>query len=90
MSGSGAYWIAALISTGLTVALAATYCLHMRAVMRDILRDEKRRLQAWAVREAERRAHRRTVELLRHLEISVPITLVNESDIRWGDDEPGK
>lgn len=86
MSSTGAYWLAALISTGITVALAVTYCLHMRAVARDIIREEKRRLQAWAIREAERRAHQRTIELLRHLEISVPVTLVNESDIQWGDE----
>ena len=87
MSSTGQFWLAQLIVSGVCAALAATYCLHMRAVMRDVLRDEKRRLQAWAIREAERRAHQRTVELLRHLEISVPVTLVNESDIRWGDDE---
>ena len=86
MSSTGQFWLAQLITGGVFAALAATYCLHMRAVARDIIRDEKRRLQAWAIREAERRAHQRTVELLRHLEISVPVTLVNESDIQWGDE----
>lgn len=87
MNSTGEFWLAQLITGGIIAALAATYCLHMRAVVRDILREEKRRLQAWAIREAERRAHQRTIELLRHMQISVPVTLVNESDIRWGDDE---
>lgn len=90
MSGVGEFWLAQLISTGVCAALAATFCLHMRAVVRDILRDEKRRLRDWATREADRRAHERTVELLRHLRISVPVTLVNESDIAWGDDTKGQ
>ncbi|MBQ6041903.1 MAG: hypothetical protein IJL32_14170 [Oscillospiraceae bacterium] len=74
-----------LIACGTIASLAAGYCLHMRAVVLDILRSEKKRLQAWADERAERLAEERVTELLRHLRINVPVTLINESGIDWGD-----
>lgn len=67
------------------VALAAAYCLHMRTNVRDILRDEKCRLRAWAEQRAEIMAKERLRELLLRVRIRVPVTLVNESDIDWGE-----
>lgn len=68
------------------VALAAAYCLHMRAIVRDILHDEKRRLRAWAEQRAEIMAEERLKELLLRVRIRVPVTLINESGIDWGED----
>lgn len=75
-----------VIACGTIGALAAGYCLHMRAVVLDILRSEKKRLLAWADERAERLAEERVTELLRHLRINVPVTLINESGIDWGED----
>ena len=75
-----------VIACGAIASLAAGYCLHMRAVAIDIIRSEKKRLQAWADERAERLAEERVTELLRHLRINVPVTLVNESSIDWGED----
>lgn len=74
-----------LIACGTIGALAAGYCLHMRAVVLDILRSEKKRLRAWAEQRAEIMAEERLTELLRHLRINVPVTLINESGIDWGE-----
>ena len=76
-----------VIACGTIASLAAGYCLHMRAVVLDILRSEKKRLQAWADERAERLAEERVTELLRHLRINVPVTLVNESSIDWGEEK---
>ena len=54
--------------------------------MRDILRDEKRRLRAWAEQRAEIMAEERLRELLLRVRIRVPVTLINESGIDWGED----
>ena len=53
--------------------------------MRDILRDEKERLRIWARNHAEMMAQEQLADMLRHLRVTVPVTLVNESDIDWGD-----
>lgn len=73
------------IVCGGAIGGAAAYCLHMRSIMRDILRDEKERLRIWARNHAEMMAQERLADLLRHLRVNVPVTLVNESDIDWGD-----
>lgn len=57
------------------------YLLHFRSVAKDILRDEKYRLRDWARQHAEQLAQ----EYIRHIHIDVPVALVNESDIDWGD-----
>ena len=74
------------IVCGGAIGGAAAYCLHMRSIMRDILRDEKERLKVWATGRADVLAQERLTELLRHLRINVPITLVNESDVDWGEE----
>ena len=74
------------IVCGGAIVGAAAYCLHMRSIMRDILRDEKERLKVWAAGRADVMAQERLKELLRHLRINVPITLVNESNVDWGEE----
>lgn len=74
------------IVCGGAIGGAAAYCLHMRTIMRDILRDEKERLKVWAAGRADVMAQERLKELLHHLRINVPITLVNESNVDWGEE----
>lgn len=76
-----------LIACGTIGALAAGYCLHMRSIALDIIRCEKKRLREWAEREAEIRAEERLTDLLLHLRINVPVTLINESSIDWGENQ---
>ena len=66
------------IVCGGAIGGAAAYCLHMRSIMRDILREDRERLKEWAAGRADVMAQERLKELLRHLRINVPITLVNE------------
>ena len=73
------------IVCGGAIGGAAAYCLHMRTIMRDILRDEREQLRIWARNHAEMMAQEQLVDMLRHLRVTVPVTLVNESDIDWGD-----
>lgn len=74
------------IVCGGAIGGAAAYCLHMRSIMRDILREDRERLKEWAAGRADVMAQERLKELLRHLRINVPITLVNESDVDWGEE----
>ena len=74
------------IVCGGAIGGAAAYCLHMRSIMRDILRDDRERLKEWAAGQADVLAQERLTELLRHLRINVPITLVNDSDVDWGEE----
>ena len=41
------------IVCGGAIGGAAAYCLHMRTIMRDILRDEREQLRIWARNHAE-------------------------------------
>lgn len=82
---NGEIMMCLLIACGTIGALAAGYCLHMRSIALDIIRCEKKRLRDWAEREAEIRAEERLTELLLHLRINVPVTLINESSIDWGE-----
>lgn len=84
---NGEIMMCLLIACGTIASLAAGYCLHMRAVVLDILRSEKKRLRDWAEREAEIMAEERLTELIRHLRINVPVTLINESGIDWGENQ---
>lgn len=75
------------MAVGAVIFIAGGYCLHLKKIVQDILREEKARLRAWAVKYAEQLARQRLAELLRHVRINVPVTMINESDIDWGEDE---
>lgn len=75
------------MAVGAVIFIAGGYCLHLKKIVQDILREEKARLRAWAVKYAEQLARERLAELLRHVRINVPVTMINESDIDWGEDE---
>lgn len=84
---TGEIWIGLLVAVGAVTFIAGGYCLHLKKVVEDIIRKEKARLRAWAVKYAEQLARERLAELLRNVRISVPVELINESDIDWGEDK---
>lgn len=73
------------MAVGAVIFIAGGYCLHLKKIVQDIIREEKARLRAWAVKYAEQLARQRFAELLRHVRINVPVTMINESDIDWGE-----
>lgn len=75
------FWGGMAVLVCALASLAAGFILHWRCLMQDELRERKRALDAWADREAQRRA----LEMLRNAEINFKPTLINESDIDWGE-----
>lgn len=73
------------MAVGAVIFIAGGYCLHLKKIVQDIIREEKARLRAWAVKYAEQLARQRFAELLRHVRINVPVTMINESNIDWGE-----
>lgn len=84
---NGELWAGLLVAIGAVIFIAGGYVLHLRKIVMDIIKDEKARLRAWAVKYAEQLARQRLAELLRNVRINVPVTMINESDIDWGEDE---
>lgn len=82
---NGELWAGLLAAIGAVIFIAGGYVLHLRKIVMDIIKDEKARLRAWAVRYAEQLARERLAELLRNVRINVPVTMINESDIDWGE-----
>lgn len=90
------FWICMAILVGGLVALAAGFLIHWRKIDRDILEEdrralrerydaEKRRLMSVAEAYAEEKAlalYKQRVHTAQ-----VPVHLVNESDINWGERE---
>lgn len=75
------FWGGMAVLVGALAALAAGFILHWRCLMLDELRQRKRALDAWADREAQRRA----LYMLKHATITIKPVLINESDENWGD-----
>lgn len=65
--------------------IAFGYWAHLKIVMADILADEKKKLREWAYNEAEIRAQERVREILGKLRVNIPVQLINESDMNWGE-----
>lgn len=74
-------WSGMLIAIGAIALIAVGFLAHWHKINQDILREEKANLREWAHRYAEQLAQ----EYIRHIHIDVPVALVNESDIDWGD-----
>ena len=83
---NGELWAGLLVAIGAVIFIAGGYCLHLKKVVEDIIRKEKARLRTWAVKYAEQLARERLAELLRNVRINVPVTMINESDIDWGEE----
>ena len=67
------------------VAIICGFLGHWRSINKDILRDERKRLHEWALDYAEKRAQQLFKEYVASIRINVPVRLINESDISWGE-----
>lgn len=65
--------------------LLGGYWLHLRIVAKDILDDDRKKLREWAYREAQIRADEQVRDILNSLQVNMPVVLVNESDMDWGE-----
>lgn len=65
--------------------LLGGYWLHLRMVAKDILDDDRKKLREWAYKEAQIRADEQVRDILSGLEVNMPVVLVNESDMNWGE-----
>jgi hypothetical protein len=88
------FWICAAILIGGLVALAAGFLIHWRKIDKDILAEDRRRLKERYDFErnrlrviAEEYAEEKAIALYKQRvhTAQVPVHLVNESDINWGD-----
>ena len=75
------FWEGMAVLVGVFGVITIGILLHWHSLMKDELRDEQARAWKWAKREARRLA----LEMLRNAEINFKPTLINESDIDWGD-----
>ena len=85
----GQFWGGMAITVLFQIALAAGFLWHWRKIDRDILRDDRKRLTAWAQRYARQLAEQMFREYVRNMRFNVPVRLVNESDIDWGERKDG-
>ena len=67
------------------VAIVCGFLGHWKSINKDILRDERKRLHEWALDYAEKRAQQLFKEYVASIRINVPVRLINESDISWGE-----
>lgn len=78
-------WIGFLVAVSVIGILAAAWCLHLKMIVDDIIRSEKKMLREWAEQYARKLAMKMLKDLLRNLRITFPVELINESDIDWGE-----
>lgn len=88
------FWICAAILIGGMVALTAGFLLHWRKIDKDILAEDRRRIKERYDYErnrlrviAEAYAEEKAQELYKKRvhTAQVPVKLINESDMDWGD-----
>ena len=65
--------------------LCGIYVLHMKSVVADIIADEKQKVRDTATLEINERVNERVKEIIGSMQVNVPVALVNESDIDWGE-----
>ena len=78
---TGQFWAGMALLAGVFGVITIGILLHWNSLMKDELREERRKAWKWANLEARRLA----LEMLRNAEINFKPTLINESDIDWGD-----
>ena len=79
------FWGFVTVMIGLMVGVVAGFLYHWYRINRDILCDEQKKLTAWAERYARQLAEQMFREYIKNIRINVPVTLINESDIDWGE-----
>lgn len=65
--------------------LLGGYWLHLRIVAKDILDEDRRKLREWAYKEARIQADEQVRDILSSLQVNIPVKLVNESNMDWGE-----
>lgn len=73
----------------ITVAEAIIFgliVLSIVVVARDVIAEEHRKAKFLAHQNAEKIARRRVKEILRNTQFIMPVSLINESDISWGEE----
>ena len=65
--------------------LIGGYWLHLRIVAKEILDDDRKKLREWAYKEAQIRADEQVRDILNSLQVNMPVVLVNESNMDWGE-----
>ncbi|HAM68526.1 MAG TPA: hypothetical protein DCP68_02780 [Ruminococcus sp.] len=83
------FWCGMAVLLLMVVAVIAGFLWHWRKIDRDILRDDRKRLTAWAQRYARQLAEQMFREYVRNMRFNIPVRLVNESDINWGERKDG-
>jgi hypothetical protein len=69
----------------ISLILIGAYWLHLRIVAKEILDDDRKKLREWAYKEAQIRADEQVRDILNSLQVNMPVVLVNESDMNWGE-----
>ena len=69
----------------ISVVLVGGYWLHLRIIARDILTEEREKLREWAYKEAQIRADEQVRDIISNLNVNIPVKLINESDVNWGE-----
>lgn len=67
-------------------AIVAGLVISWRRTAKEVLREDRARLVSWARKYAQQLAEQMFREYIRNLRINVPVALINESDIDWGED----
>lgn len=79
------FWGGTAMMFAAMAAIVIGFLGHWHSINKDILKDEKQRLTAWARQYAAQLAEQKFREYVRSIRINVPVELINESDIDWGD-----
>lgn len=82
----GQFWCGMIVLMLFFVTIIIGFLAHWKSISNDILKEDRRRLSAWAMKYAEQRAHELLREYVASIRIEVPVKLINESDISWGAD----
>ena len=69
----------------IAVILVGGYWLHLRIIAKNILDEDRRKLREWAYKEAQIRADEQVRDILGNLNVNIPVKLVNESNMDWGE-----
>ena len=67
-------------------AIVAGLVISWRRTAKEVLREDRARLVSWARKYAQQLAEQMFREYVKNLRINVPVALINESDIDWGED----
>lgn len=79
------FWDGVIVLIMFMIAIICGFLGHWKSINKDILREDRKRLTEWAKQYAEQRAQEMFREYVKSIRINVPVQLINESDIPWGE-----